>query len=294
MHQLTTTTFFITKEDDMNHMNSRITIIAVLAGVFLSSCGLKFRDTNVNLGLPDDWKYRTPVKNTADLRFHMAENVGLLLTPGSVPGTYDVLSQPILPDNFSVREETIKDGAVYSSKITQGASMEGGYLTFAGSLSAEESVDFRIIDLSRADVPWNSFPDAQIRAAAAISNPQNIKRLWVQSFILSRILSQNYTEIKCDASGAGPAFQAGGKCFNQTGTESHDYAIAVVFVDIDKYVESNPGNAATPDTERIFNNLHTMTMVKAGWPKNENQMPAIPSFISIQPPYGELKGILKK
>jgi hypothetical protein len=278
----------------MKRMNAKLIIFVVLTGVFLSGCaGLKFRDTNVNTGLPDDWKYRTPVKNTADLRFNMGENVGLLVTPGSVTGSYDVLAKPILPENFSVREEIIKDGAVYSSKITQGASVQGGYLTFAGSLSANEVVDFHIIDLSRVDVPWTSFPDAKIRAAAATANPQNLKRLWIQSLILSRVLSQNYTELKCDASGAGPAFQVGGKCFNETSTESHDYAIAAVFVDIDKYVQGNPGNAANPATKSVLNNLHTL-MGATVWRGKEKQMSAPPSFIVVQPAYGEIKGIIKK
>jgi hypothetical protein len=75
-------------------------VCAACSCLALTSCGMKFRDENVNLDLPNDYKYRTPIKNTADLRFHMIENVGLLVTPGPEPGTYEALSKPILPDNF--------------------------------------------------------------------------------------------------------------------------------------------------------------------------------------------------
>lgn len=272
----------------------KMIICAVLTGVFISGCsGLKFRDADINLGLPDDWKYRTPIKNTADLRFFMRENVGLLVTPGAVPGTYEVLAQPILPDSFTPREEIIKDGAIYSSKITQSASVQGGYLAVAASLSADQALDFRVVDLSRVDVPWTQFPDAKIRAAAAIANPRNIKRLWVQSLILSRILSQSYSKLECDATGAGPAFQAGGKCFNTTGVEARDYAIGVVFVDIDKYVKNNPGNAANPATKNVLDKLHLL-MGSVDRIEKEKSAPTLPSFISVEAPYAEIKGILTK
>lgn len=253
-----------------------LTSFVILSIILLSGCrGLKFKNEMVNLGLPDDWKYRTPVKNTATLRFHMVENVGMLLTPGTTPDTYEVLGgKPILPENFAPREETIKDGVVYSSKITQSASVQGGYLTFAANLSANQAVDYRIIDICRVDIPWKQFPDAEIRAAAAKPNPQNIKRQWIQSMILSRILSQNYAEIKCDASGSGPAFKAGTTCFNSTGIEVYDYAIGIVLIDIDKYVQNSPGTAPSKSIKATLKNL--------------------PEFISVESPISEIRNIRKK
>lgn len=274
-------------------MRSICSVAAICGLVFLSGCGLKFKDEMVNLGLPDDWKYRTPVKNTADLRFFMSENVGLVVTPSATSADkYDILAQPILPDNFTTREQTIKDGGVYSSKITQGASVQGGYLTFAASLSATQATDFRIVDISRVDIPWNKFPDAKIRAFAATPNPSNAKRLWIQSLILSRVLSQSYSEIKCDASGSGPAFQAGGKCFNSTGVEVNDFAIGTVFVDVDKYVQSNPGAALSPSTVGVMSQLHSF-MGPLSIKEKRQKAPQIPEYVVAMPPITEIQNIVK-
>lgn len=274
-------------------INRLILTIMLVATTLVTGCGLKFKNEMVNLSLPDDWKFRTPIKNTVDLRFFMKENVGLLVTQGTAPGTYQVLAQPIVPDSFQAREETIKDGAVYSSKITQGASVQGGYLTFAGSLSASQAVDYRIVDISRADIPWNQLPDAKIRAAAATPNPNNIKRLWIQSLILSRVLSQSYTELKCDANGSGPAFQVGGKCFNSTGVESKDYAIGAVFVDIDAYVNNNPGATPTPSLKNLLSGLHATFALSTSHGKEKSSI-KMPAFIRVEPEISEIKGIVRK
>lgn len=272
----------------------KLALSVLMAATFVTGCGgLKFKDEMVNVNLPDDWRFRTPVKNTADLRFFMKENVGLLVTPGNASGTYRVLAQPIVADGFTAREEIIKDGTVYSSKITQGASVQGGYLTFAANLSANQAVDYRIVDISRVDVPWNQMPDAKIRAAAAIPNPSGLKRLWIQSLILSRVLWQSYSELKCDASGSGPAFQTAGKCFNTTGVESNDYAIGAVFVDIDDYVKNNPGVAPTPMLTGLLNRLHSTFGLTAATPKKEPYLEK-PVFISVQPEISEIKGIIRK
>ena len=223
------------------------TTLAVLVLLSLGGCGgLRFKDEPANLALPADWKYRTPIRNTSDMRFFMKENVGLLVSQADTPGVYHVLTQPLLPDGFSPREEIIKEGAVYASKITRGASTHGAYLAFAGSLSEEQAVDYRIIDVARVDIPWTHLPDAKIRRAAAVPNPEGIKRLWIQSLILSRILTQNYVALSCNASASGPAFQVAGKCYNTTGSETSDYAIGAVFVDIDTYVQDYPAGTVPP------------------------------------------------
>ena len=275
-------------------ITKKLTFSVLMAATLVTGCGgLKFKDEMVNLNLPADWKFRTAIKNTADLRFFMKENVGLLVTPGDASGTYRVLALPIVADGFAAREEIIKDGTVYSSKITQGASVQGGYLTFASSLSANQAVDYRIVDISRVDVPWNQMPDAKIRATAATPNPSGLKRLWIQSLILSRVLSQSYSELKCDASGSGPAFQTGGKCFNTTGVESNDYAIGAVFVDIDDYVKNNPGAAPTATLTSLLNRLHSTFGLTATIPKKESHVEK-PTFISVQPEISEIKGIIRK
>lgn len=223
------------------------TSLALLMLLGLAGCsGLRFKDEQVNLALPEDWKYRTPIRNTADMRFFMKENIGLLVTQADTPGVYHVLSQPLVPDGFSPREEVIKEGAVYASKITRSASTQGAYLAFAASFSEDQAVDYRIVDVSRVDIPWTHLPDAKIRRAASVPNPEGIKRLWIQSLILSRILTQNYVALSCSASASGPAFQADGKCYNTTGSETSDYAIGAVFVDIDTYVQDYPARAVPP------------------------------------------------
>lgn len=224
-----------------------LTLLTLFVLLSLAGCGgLRFKDEPVNMALPADWKYRTPIRNTADMRFFMKENVGLLVTQADTPGVYHVLAQPLLPDGFAPREEVIKEGAVYASKITRGASTQGAYLAFAGSLSEDQAVDYRIVDVSRVDIPWTHLPDAKIRRAAAVPNPEGIKRLWIQSLILSRILTQNYVALSCNASASGPAFQVDGKCYNTTGSETSDYAIGAVFVDIDTYVQDYPARADPP------------------------------------------------
>lgn len=271
----------------------KIALFALASSMFLSGCsGLKFKDENVNLALPNDFSFRTPIKNTADLRFFMKENVGLLVTPSGDSGAYRVLAPPIVADGFQAREEIIKDGTVYSSKITQGASVQGGYLLFSANLSAEQAMEYRIVDISRVDVPWSQLPDAKIRAAAATQNPSGVKRLWIQSLILSRVLSQNYSELKCDASGSGPAFKAGGKCFNTTGVESHDYAIGVVFVDVDDYVKNSPGDVRPPMLTGLLHRLQKMSSLKAAIRENVTKIEK-PKFISVQPEISEIQGFIR-
>ena len=278
----------------MKIINYLLSPAAIFCVLVLSGCGVRFRNEMVNLGLPDDWKYRTPIKNTAGLRFFLQENVGLLVTPGSTPKTYEMLAQPILPDNFTARETIIKDGIVYSSKITQGASIQGGYLAFATDLNDSQVVDYHIVDISRVDIPWNQFPDAKIRAAAAVPNPNNVKRLWIQSLILSRVLSQNYTKIDSDAKGAGPAFQVAGKCFNTTGAEVIDYAIGVVFVDIDQFVQKNPGSGSSIAAIRSLKDPHSILEPTPNVDKGKTITPPIASLISVEPPISEIRNFLKK
>jgi PBP1b-binding outer membrane lipoprotein LpoB len=79
--------------------------LIALTAVLLNGCsGLKFKDEKVNLSLPDDFRFRTPIKNTADLRFFMKENVGLLITPDGSSGAYKILAKPIVADDFQARE----------------------------------------------------------------------------------------------------------------------------------------------------------------------------------------------
>jgi hypothetical protein len=268
--------------------------------VFFCGCdGIKFKDERVNLDLPDDFKYRTPIKNTADMRFHMEENLGLLVTEDSEKHTYKMLSNPILPENFTPREEVIKDGKVYSSKITQKASAKGSYLSIvAASLSAEEVLEYRIVDMARVDVPWTQFPEAEIRNFADSSNPNNLKRLWIQSMILSRVISQSYTKIECSSSNSGPAFKVEGNCFNSTGIENFDYAIGVVFIDIDEYIRNNPGSTRTETTKDTFKALEALrneSLSGKKTPTSEIKLKhKIPKFISIEPSYYDLKAKMER
>ena len=274
-------------------MTKKIAYSILIASTLITGCsGLKFKDEAINTKLPNDWRFRTSINNTADLRFFMKENVGLLITPDNTPGKYRILSKPIIADGFTAREEIIKDGVVYSSKITQEASAQGGYLTFAADLSANQAYDYRIVDISRVDIPWPQIPDAKIRAAAATPNPSGLKRLWIQSLTLSRVLKQSYSELKCNASGSGPAFQTGGKCFNSSGEESNDYAIGAVLVDIDDYVKDYPGATPTPSLTALTNRLNYFSSLKAKIQKKDTYSEN-PAFIRTLPEISMIEGIIK-
>lgn len=240
------------------------------------------------------------MKNPADFRFFLVENVGLVVTPGP-NNTYNVLGPPIVPSNFTGRELAIKDGTVYSSRVTQSASAKGGYLAFAAGLSASEAVNLQIVDVTRVDVPWVQFPADKIRAAAAQANPSGLKRLWIQSLILSRVISSSSSTISCDASGAGPAFQFESKCYNENDGVTNDFAVAAVFLDIDKWVKDNPVGIPVvptkPPPELMFANPHSsiatqidavMQLLGRKLPST-NGKPELPAYISVQPPGGELK-----
>jgi len=223
--------------------------VVSLALIFAIGCvgcgGMRLQDAQVNHTLPNDWAGRSLMNNTSDFRFHLVENVGLVVTP-SPGGKYDVVYQPILPDAFTPREEAIKEGSVYHSILTQGASTRGGYLSFTASLSSEDAIDYSIVDISRADVPWKDFPEAKIRAAAALPNPTHQKRLWIQSLILSRIVSNQSTATKCDGEAAAPVFKVGATCHVEASDTANDFGIAAVFLDIDKWVGDNPANTTGP------------------------------------------------
>jgi hypothetical protein len=162
-------------------------------------------------------------------------------------------------------------------------------LSFAAGLSVDQAVDFKIIDISRVDIPWTQFPDDKIRAAATAPHP-NVKRLWIQSLLLSRVLSQSYTKLSCDASGAGPAFQAEAKCYNTTAVDVPDYAIGVVFVDIDKYVQTNP-SPSSPGSNPLYGVSAMINLLSTI--REEDGVNELPPFISVEPPIREIKGIQK-
>jgi hypothetical protein len=261
---------------------------AALLALALSACsGLKLQETDINRNPPNDWNNRSFMKNTSDFRFHLPENVGLLVTPVA-NDRYQVIRDPIVPDNFTPREDIIKDGSVYSSIITQAAALKGGYLTFAGQLSASDAVSYIITDMSRADVPWSMFPTAKIRAAAATPNPANIKRLWIQSLILTRIVSTSSTIVDCNGEAAAPAFKVGATCHTESSQLSGDYGIAAVLIDIDKWVQENPVQAPAENIAKLLSEVQRATLLPPG------EVARAPAYISVQPFAGELVGFRKK
>ncbi|MBX9432105.1 hypothetical protein KY487_22945 [Ralstonia pseudosolanacearum] len=263
-------------------------MFAVLMAVSVSACsGMKLRETDVNRNPPNDWNNRSFMKNTSDFRFHLPENVGLLVTPVNNE-KYQVIKNPIVPDNFTPREDIIKDGAVYRSIITRSAALKGGYLTFASELSASDAVDYSIIDVSRADVPWTMFPEAKIRAAAAAPNPTNIKRLWIQSLILTRIVSNSSTVLDCNGEATAPVFKVGANCHTEASQLSGDYGIAAVFLDIDKWVRENPAGESAENIAKLLSDVQRIASAKPG------EATSIPSYISVQPFPGELVNFRKK
>lgn len=262
-------------------------MFAVLVAIALSACsGLKLQETDINRNPPNDWNNRSFMKNTSDFRFHLPENVGLLVAPVD-NDKYQVIRDPIVPDNFTPREDIIKDGAVYRSIITQTAALKGGYLTFASELSASDAIDYSITDISRADVPWTMFPAVKIRAAAAAPNPAKIKRLWIQSLILTRIVSTSSTVVDCNGEAAAPAFKVGTTCHTESSQLSGDYGIAAVLLDIDKWVQENPAGGTAENIAKLLSDVQKISSAPPGGAAS------IPSYISIQPFTGELVNFRK-
>ncbi|ODV43096.1 hypothetical protein AWV79_20295 [Cupriavidus sp. UYMMa02A] len=262
---------------------------AAFVAIALSACsGMKLKEADVNRNPPGDWNNRSFMKNTSDFRFHLPENVGLLVTPVD-NGKYQVIRDPIVPDKFTPREDIIKDGAVYRSIITQSAALKGGYLTFASELSASDAVDYSITDFSRAEVPWTMFPAAKIRAAAAAPNPTGIKRLWIQSLILTRIVSNSSTIVDCNGEAAAPAFKVGANCHTESSQLSGDYGIAAVFLDIDKWAQENPSGGSAENIAKLMREVkNRISVAKPG------DATSIASYISVQPFAGELVNFRRK
>lgn len=276
----------------MKMIRNQILGTLVLATLLSGCTGMRFRDAVVNQPLPQDWEGRVLMNNPADFRYYMKENIGLLVTPNS-DKTYSVISKPITPNAFTAREDTIKDGSIYSSRITSAASAKGGYLTFAAKFSSSDALNFQIVDVSRADIPWAQFPDTKIRKAAAQANPTGMKRLWIQSLILSRIVKNSAAKVECDISGAGPAFQVGATCFNESDSVSNDWAIAAVLFDIDKYVAENPAgipalgapaafSVRSQPSESIANQISKIFDFLGKQTKKINGEPTLPEYISAE------------
>jgi hypothetical protein len=80
----------------------------VLAPMLLGGCqGVTFRSETVK-DLPNDFKTRTSLNNTATYRFHLDQQIGALITPDTAhQGNYKFVGKTILPAGFTPSEDQL-------------------------------------------------------------------------------------------------------------------------------------------------------------------------------------------
>lgn len=215
----------------------------------LTGCtGLTLTDQVVNGPLPSDYQFRTMIRNTADFRFAMEQNVGAIIEQDpNTPGQYRLAGGGvILPDNFAPVERILakEDNTVFTRKLVGGSTLDANYASLGINVANNSAAELNIIDISRAEVPTGQIPVAKLQAYAQTKPQRN--QYWIKSLLLTRILRQDYHETDANAKGVGPAFGAGGKVYSTNSSMQTDYALAAHLVDIDTYRESTATFVSQP------------------------------------------------
>lgn len=215
------------------------------ACVVLSACGVTFADVALNQALPDDFKYRTVIKNSVDFRGDPGANIGLLISPDNT-GQYQTIGRPLLAQGSIPQVATLKDGEVYSAKLDSGAAVQGNYLAFTAALSVDQTASLDIVDAVHAYVPPAQIPDDQIFAVAATASTS--ARYWIEDLYISTVTKTTSSKESASASASPPAYGAKGNVYAQDSVTSHDWVVAARLINVDAYAAAHgkPHNGPTP------------------------------------------------
>lgn len=174
----------------------------VFTCVALSGCaGVKFAEAPVNAVMPDSFTKRS-IYPSAVAAYEFQDLAGSILSvePNKDPIRVGIVrAQAQVPVAIPITEAL----NYYHSKIQQGVTGGGEYLSFAASLSAEAMVDFELDDISRASTDYTNDVINQLTTwVNSHPKPNNsTSRLWVKSVVLTRQTLTNYVKIDADASG---------------------------------------------------------------------------------------------
>ncbi len=228
-----------------------LNILATIGGVALCGCGVTFSDVTLNKRTPDDFRYRTVLKNSVEFRMDPASNIGLIIAPDA-NNEYHIIGKPMLAAGSVPVVAALKDGSVYTSKIDSGASVEGNYLTVAASLSASQAAEIDIVDAIHAYVPPAQIPDDQIFALAATSS--SVPRYWLSDLYISTVTTTYAAKESANASGSSPAFGAKGNVYADQGEAVHDWVVAARLINVDQYAKAHnrPANGPIPSDIKII------------------------------------------
>jgi hypothetical protein len=208
-----------------------------LLGLLASCDGVKFADVEVNRPLPDEFKNRTFYAKTDIFKYRLSQLAGNVIVREADSTAYvrldRVVPEGVVPIEKDVDEE---GGEIYRSVVDRGASAEGSYLAFAGSLSANEIAKVQIRD--RHWVFIDLVPAVRDAIADWVEDHPNddpaVKRWYVQGALLASITTDYYQEIDATASGVvGETLGAKGEVYNRFRETATDFRISLELLDID-------------------------------------------------------------
>ncbi|MDN7569961.1 hypothetical protein [Burkholderia contaminans] len=238
------------------------TIILCLASALLQGCSFGFKDVALNQSLPDDFKYRTILKNSIEFRSDPGSNIGLVISPDE-KGQYHIIGKPILPSGVVPQVSALKDGNVYDSKVDAGASSQGSYLAFAATLSVDQTASVDIVDAVHAYVPPADIPDDSLFAIAATHSAT--PRYWLEDLYISTVTKTVATKESGNVTASPPAFGAKGSIYGDDSETSHDWIVAARLINVDTYAlaHGKPANGPIGHDEKLIS-APTNTLLRPG------------------------------
>ena len=235
-------------------------------------CGVTFGDVKTNLPIPEGFRARSVYPSgVAAYTFEDLVGAILVLEEGKDPVRLGLILPPKYPVEVQVIEKPLHS---YESRITSGASAQGGYLAFAADMKTDTIVHIKLADAAKAGISytqdpnaWPSIEEQLIKWVKEHPKKGNETRIWIKELVLVSKSFNTYSKISSNASG-----QVG----SVTGVEGGVYAtydkddltsiITFESVDIDRVVgllKPNDDKSLLPLTpQALFNKARFAQEIK--------------------------------
>jgi hypothetical protein len=241
-------------------MSKNVGYIGILLIVAFVSYGcVSFGDTTINnINLPNDWKYRTFIKQTIDWKNNLTDLIGIVLeeskdsntTLGKIglqidsTGDYVYFDETvtILPNDFKPALKMIDDGLVYEFKMDNNLKTELNVSVFAVGLENNNNIDIKrnvvIQDLSYTGISKEDIKKINDKLSEISRKKPNVRKYYVQNATLSVINWKDAVKTDVTVGLKGETYGVKGKVYNTNDTSRtvKDARIHVKLLDIDKYV----------------------------------------------------------
>ncbi|NLD49253.1 MAG: hypothetical protein GX660_18995 [Clostridiaceae bacterium] len=233
---------------------TKLAILMIITGLFISCSGVKFANAPVNKDVPDAFKKRA-LYPAGVAGYEFQDLVGSIIR---IKNTEDPIRIGLIrPNNYQNVVIPITDpNNYYKSRIQKGAEIKGSYLAFAADFKAEQLAELELVDIARAGIAFENdsvFQQIVDKAEKWVTQHPNkdtsIVRLWIKSVVLTRRIYNDFTNVGAKASGqVGDVVGVSTGVYNKSEESIRSVLIAFEAFDIDELVK----NAAQKDTVQPF------------------------------------------